>query len=87
MHLVLVNGLGSLPRNSVVRLTDRLDMTIVVDWDVKPQNKNNSFQIVSKLFKAVPFVCTIVVHKKKKHSLAIMSCKYGYGPVNMVMVL
>ena len=28
--------LGSLPRNSVVRLTDSLDMTIVVDWDVKP---------------------------------------------------
>ena len=23
----------------MVRLTDRLDMTIVVDWDVKPQNK------------------------------------------------
>ena len=32
--------LGSLPWNNVVRLTDRLDMTIVVDWDVKPQNKN-----------------------------------------------
>ena len=23
----------------MVRLTDRLDMTIVVDWNVKPQNK------------------------------------------------
>ena len=33
---VLVNHLGSLPRNSVVRLTDRLDMIIVVDWDVNP---------------------------------------------------
>ena len=32
MHLVLVNRLGglSLPRNSVVRLTDRFDMTLVV---------------------------------------------------------
>ena len=39
VHLVLVNCLGSLPRNIVVRLTDCLDMTIVVDWDVKPQNK------------------------------------------------
>ena len=39
VHLVLVNLLGSLPRNSVVKLTDRLDMTIVVDWDVKPQNQ------------------------------------------------
>ena len=39
VHLVLVNCLGSLPRNSVVSLTDRLDMTVVVDWDVKPQIK------------------------------------------------
>ena len=38
-HLVLINSLGSLPRNSVVRLTDRLDMTIVVYWDVKPKIK------------------------------------------------
>ena len=32
MHLVLVNPLGglSLPRNSVVRVTDRPDMTIAV---------------------------------------------------------
>ena len=32
MHKVLVNGLGglSLPRKSVIRLTDRLDMTIAV---------------------------------------------------------
>ena len=33
--LALVNHLESLPRNSVIRLTDRLDITIVVDWDVK----------------------------------------------------
>ena len=39
VHLVLVNRLGSLPRNSVVRLTDRLDMTIVDDWNVNPQIK------------------------------------------------
>ena len=32
VHLELVNRIGSLSRNSVVRLTDRLDMTIVVDW-------------------------------------------------------
>ena len=38
MHEVLVNRLGglSLPRKSVVRLTDRPDMTIdVLPWDVK----------------------------------------------------
>ena len=27
----------------MVRLTDRLDMTIVIDWVVKPQNKQNNF--------------------------------------------
>ena len=37
VHLVLVNRLGSLTRISVVTLTDRLDMTLVVVWDVKPQ--------------------------------------------------
>ena len=32
----LVNHLGlSLPKRNVVRLTDHLDMTAVVDWDVK----------------------------------------------------
>ena len=38
-----VNRLGlSLPRKSEVRLTDRLDMTVAVDWDVKPPNNNNN---------------------------------------------
>ena len=38
VHEVLVNRLGlSLPRKSVVRITDRLDMTIVVDWDNLPR--------------------------------------------------
>ena len=32
----------SLPGKSVVRLHDRLEMTIAVDWDVKSQNKNRS---------------------------------------------
>ena len=41
VHLALVTHLGSLPRNSVVRLTDRLNMTTVVDWDMKPQIKQN----------------------------------------------
>ena len=38
-HLVQINRLGSLPRNCVVGLTDHLDMTIIVGWDVKPQIK------------------------------------------------
>ena len=43
MHEVLVNRLGglSLPRKSVVRLTDRPDMTLDVYRDVKQQINNN----------------------------------------------
>ena len=41
--LVLVGRLGlSLPRKGVVRLSDRLDMAIDVDWDLKPQHNNNN---------------------------------------------
>ena len=42
MHEVLVNRLGglSLPRKSVVRLTDRPDMTL--DVDVKQQHNNDN---------------------------------------------
>ena len=32
----------SLPRKSVIRLTDHLDMNIAVDWSVKPQNKQKT---------------------------------------------
>ena len=44
MHEVLVNRLGglSLPRKSVVRLTDRSYMTLDVYWDVKQQYNNNN---------------------------------------------
>ena len=31
---------------SVVRLTDRLDMTIAVDWNVKQQTKPNSLLLL-----------------------------------------
>ena len=31
----------------MVRLTDRLDMTIVVDWDVKPQIKQQKFKLLT----------------------------------------
>ena len=43
MHKVLVNRLGglSLSRKSVVRLTDRPDMTLDVYRDVKQQYNNN----------------------------------------------
>ena len=44
VHEVLVNRLGglSLPMKSVVRLTDRPDITLSVTVDVKQQNNNNN---------------------------------------------
>ena len=44
MHEVLVNGLGglSLPRKSVVRLTDRPDMTLDVYRGCKTTKQNNN---------------------------------------------
>ena len=45
VHLILVNCLGSLPRHSVVRLADRLDMTKVVNCDVKSQIKQTKARL------------------------------------------
>ena len=40
VHKVLVNRfVKACPGKCVVRLTDCLDMTIAVDWNVKPQTK------------------------------------------------
>ena len=53
MHEVLVNRLGglSLPRKSVVRLTDRPDMTLDVYRGRKTTNQQfNSHKLVQKLF-------------------------------------
>ena len=46
MHEELVNSLVKLAKEkSVVRQTDRLNMTIAVDWDIKPQpNKTFKFK-------------------------------------------
>ena len=52
VHLVLVNCLGSLHRNSVFWLTVRPDMAIVVDWDVKPHIK----QLDKKLYIAYTYI-------------------------------
>ena len=43
---VVVNCLDlRLPRKSVIRLTDCLNMTIVFDMHIKPQNKETKIQI------------------------------------------
>ena len=67
MHEVLVNRLGglSLPRKSVVRLTDLPDMTKMFTVDVKQQcnnnySKNNS--IGSFLSVVIRFKCNYHLH-------------------------
>ena len=51
MHLVLVNRLGglSLPRKSVVRLTDRADMTIAVYRGRKIKTQQQQLDVESRL--------------------------------------
>ena len=50
MHEVLVNRLGgvSLPRKSVVRLTDRPDMTLDVYRGRKTKHNNNNNNVIAK---------------------------------------
>ena len=57
IRFYLCDALESVPRNGVVRLTDRLDMIIVVDFDVKPQIKRTNIvqlQYVCKSHFSVP---------------------------------
>ena len=51
MHKVLVNLFQACPGKNVARLTDSLDMTLAVDWDVKPQTKQtNKYDDFMELF-------------------------------------
>ena len=46
VHEVLVNHRGGLPRKSVVRLTDRPDMTPAVTVDIKQQNTTQQHTVL-----------------------------------------
>ena len=66
MHEVLVNRLGglSLPRKSVVRLTDRPDMTL----DVYPGRKTTIQQQHSerqRLYALLVFLCAVGLKREK----------------------
>ena len=63
MHQVLVNRLGglSLPRKSVVRLTDRPDMTL----DVYRGRKTTMQQLYTEFIYITPEVCLKCVEKKR----------------------
>ena len=50
MHEVLVNRLVKLTLiKSVVRRTDRLDMAIAVDRDIKPEMKQNKINVLGTM--------------------------------------
>ena len=68
MHEVLVNCLGglSLPRKSVVRLTDRPDMTLDVYRGLKQQYNNNnncSYASIENNFALPEYVVEFGTHK------------------------
>ena len=46
-HLILINHFGSMPRNSVDRLTDQLDMTLIVFKNKQTRNKALSVIILA----------------------------------------
>ena len=62
VHEALVNHFGglSLPRKSVIRLTDRPDMTSAVYVDVKQQHNNNNNKALVELAKSIPVLFNIV---------------------------
>ena len=81
VHLVLVDRVGSLPRNSVVRLSDRLDMTIVIDWDVKQQIKPVSHltSFCSSLSFSSSILSPKILCSISKHSCLLQGCWWN-GP-------
>ena len=62
MHEVLVNRLGglSLPRKSVVKLTDRPDMTLDVYGGRKTTIQYNQLYIVTVVFYFLSVCCLLV---------------------------
>ena len=62
VHEVLVNGLGglSLPRKSVVRLTDRPDMTLD-DYRGRKTTTQHTFMVVSHLYYLIMRAITYVL--------------------------
>ena len=56
VHEVLVNRLVKLAQEIVIRWTDHFDMTIAVDWDVKPQTKQAKKGILKNISRVIVFV-------------------------------
>ena len=62
MHEVLINRSGglSLPRESVVRLTERSDMNFLFTVDVKQHNNYVIFNLQAELFLAISAIAEFI---------------------------
>ena len=78
MHEVLVNGLGglSLPRKSVVRLTDRPDMTLDVYRGLKTTIQRKIQEILNFLTRDLLSVVIMSTHQLQFES----SMTYSHAP-------
>ena len=84
MREVLVNRLGglSLPRKSVVRLTDRPDMTLDVNCGSKTttqQQQQNSLTFVTQVLPIqISVSCLALISKYKKYLLSLNTkCRFN----------
>ena len=90
MHEVLVNRLGglSLPRKSVVRLTDRPDMTLdvyrgcktTIQQQQQPNNSGRQCHLVTLAEDHLPVVCQ---HFQRTPRLKLM----GQFPLNFICMV
>ena len=65
----------SLPRKSVDSLTDRLNTSVIVDWDVKPQNKQTKQIKIVYIVIMLKQACLVKIHVD---SLAIETWKSSW---------
>ena len=66
-------------------ITDRLDMTVVVDWDVKPQNKQINFIIFILFRKCKNIPPNLTVKKMAKLLCSSFSLKRIFFPRATIM--
>ena len=74
VRAILVNRVVKFSQeNNVVRLNDRLDMTIVVEWDVKPQTKQICWIYLSMELK----ICNhyFLAHSRDLRSVRLSLCQ------------
>ena len=86
MHEVLVNSLGglSLPRKSVVRLTDRPDMTLDVYRERKTTMQHIQFEILLVFLASVEKTHPAFLFCKQDYSLVCAISQFDFLKLSMV---